>query len=56
MMMHNKTYAGLTHFINFQKSEEVPDFFNSIKTQSYGYKDWTENPLHLEELFENQDP
>ncbi len=46
-MMNNKKYAGLTHFINFDKSEEMPEFLSEFKGEDYVNKDWIENPLHL---------
>jgi hypothetical protein len=35
MMMHNKTYNGLTHFINFDKTEEIPEFISEFKVENY---------------------
>jgi hypothetical protein len=46
MMMHSKVEAGPTYLINTDKTEELPEFFNSIKSESYN-PDWAEKPLHF---------
>lgn len=42
--MNHKSYLGLTHFVNFDKSEEMPD---NLNYQNVDRNDWIENSLHL---------
>lgn len=56
MVENKKSYLGITHFINFDKVVESPEFFNSIESQSEYNKDWTDDPLRLDELFGAENP